>query len=473
MIAGRTAAHRPVWLLLLLAALVMTIMVSTVLLAIALLYRPLHNLQIDDGGQSTSFATRSATVAEALAEAGIVIHAGDDVYPPLSSELAPEMTIEIERSRKVTVQIDDMAQTYITRINEPLALIASAQLSYDPASDRIFLDGSLIDESSLQTWSGPFETLAIQRALPFTLFTGDIGVEHTSFAATVGEALQENDISIHPHDRLEPPAETPLSADLDVHIDRAKAIHIFSTDQRQIAFVIAADIASALEEAGWRLGPLDYTRPAPDTPVREGMRIDIIRVREEIVEMREEIPHQTQWLADAELELDQRRHVNGQAGERLLRYRVRFEDGVETQREQISAETLREAQDEIYYYGTRIVLRTLETELGPLEYWRVIRMELTSYHPYEYPGAQNITSTGIQITKGIVATHPDVIPYHTRVYVPGYGIGQVEDTGYGLTTTRRWLDLGYDEENYIPWRKQENVYLLTPVPAGFPYILPP
>lgn len=473
MTTDQTNTQRPIWPLILIALLVISIMVSTVMLAFTFLYRPLYDLHITDGGKTTSFATRSTTIAEALTEARIVINAGDDVFPPLSSDLEPDMTIQIERSRKVTVQIDDQAQTFITRINNPLALIASAQLSYDPANDRIFLDGALIDVSSLQNWSAPFEKIEIQRAIPFTLFTGEAGVEHYSFAATVAEALQEKRIPIYQHDHLDPPPNAPLSPHLHVHIDRAKAINIFSEDQRQRAFVIATDIASALDEAGWRLGPLDYTRQPADSPITEGMRIDIIRVREEIAEVREAIPFQTRWLADAELELDQRRHVNGQAGERLLRYRLRFEDGVEIQREQISAENLREAQDEIYYYGTRIVFRTLETELGPLEYWRVIRMELTSYHPYEFPGAQNITSTGIQITKGIVATHPDVIPYHTRVYVPGYGIGQVEDTGLGLSTTRRWLDLGYDEENYIPWRKQENVYLLTPVPDEFPYVLPP
>ena len=418
-----------------------------------------------------SLETRSDTVAAVLQEVGISLNAGDAVYPPLTTNLSPDLEISIDRSRRVTLQVDGQAQSFITRINAPLTFLASAGIPFNPSQDRIYLDDALIEDAQLHEWSTPFDTLEIHRAIPFRLFVGDVGEELTSFAATVGEALHENKIPIYSHDRLEPPPHTPLSPLMNVHIDRAKAIHIYSGIQSQRAFVTASDITTALEEAGWALGPLDYTRQPPDTPVTEGMRIDVIRVHEEVIEHREVIPFQTVWIADSELELDQRRYVSGQSGERLLRFQVRYEDGNEISREQISAQTTREPQNEAYYYGTRIVLRTIETEIGPQQYWRVIRMEITSYKPSD--GPVNITATGLKITKGIVATHPDVIPYHTRVYVPGYGIGQVEDTGYGLTTTRRWLDLGYEDENYVPWRKQENVYLLTPIPEEFPYVLPP
>ena len=471
MTAIAPSIRRPIWPLALLAVLLMMIMVSTVMLGIALLYRPLYTVYIVDTDLKFSLETRGDTVAAALEEAGISLNAGDAIYPSLTTNLSPDLEIIIERSRRVTLRVDGQAQSLITRINAPLTFLASAGIPFNPSQDRIYLDDVLIEDTQLHDWSTPFDTLEIHHAIPFRLFEGDVGEELTSFAATVGEALLENKIPIYQHDRLEPPSDTPLSPLMNVHIDRAKAIHIYSGNQSQRAYVTASDIATALEEAGWVLGPLDYPRQPLDTPVTEGMRIDVTRVHEETTEHREVIPFQTVWIADSELELDQRRHVSGQSGERLLRFQVRYEDGNEISREQISAQTTREPQNETYYYGTRIVLRTIETEFGPQQYWRVIRMEITSYKPSDGPA--NITATGLEITKGIVATHPDVIPYHTRVYVPGYGIGQVEDTGYGLTTTRRWLDLGYEDENYVPWRKQENVYLLTPIPEDFPYVLPP
>jgi hypothetical protein len=48
------------------------------------------------------------------------------------------------------------------------------------------------------------------------------------------------------------------------------------------------------------------------------------------------------------------------------------------------------------------------------------------------------------------------------VYVPGYGPGVAGDTG-GMVKGRH-IDLGYDEDNLIPWYRWVDVYLLTPVP---------
>jgi len=57
------------------------------------------------------------------------------------------------------------------------------------------------------------------------------------------------------------------------------------------------------------------------------------------------------------------------------------------------------------------------------------------------------------------------------VYVPNYGIGLVADTG-GPRSTRLWIDLGYSDEDFRPWARRVDVYLLTPVPAHINYLLP-
>ena len=61
--------------------------------------------------------------------------------------------------------------------------------------------------------------------------------------------------------------------------------------------------------------------------------------------------------------------------------------------------------DEIVAYGTRIVLRSVDTPEGPREYWRVLRMYATSYYPAEL-GGDSTTSIGETLRKGIVASDP-------------------------------------------------------------------
>jgi 3D (Asp-Asp-Asp) domain-containing protein len=72
----------------------------------------------------------------------------------------------------------------------------------------------------------------------------------------------------------------------------------------------------------------------------------------------------------------------------------------------------------------------------------------------------------------MVATDPRLIPLGTRLYVPGYGLATVEDTGSGVRG--RMIDLGYEDHNFRSWRAYLTVYLRTPVPPAdqITWILP-
>jgi 3D (Asp-Asp-Asp) domain-containing protein len=73
-----------------------------------------------------------------------------------------------------------------------------------------------------------------------------------------------------------------------------------------------------------------------------------------------------------------------------------------------------------------------------------------------------ITASGKPLTKGLVAIDRSLIPFGTLMYVPGYGYAEAADTGSGVRG--RWIDLGYDDDNYVPWSRYVTVYFLTPIP---------
>ncbi|MBZ0275116.1 MAG: G5 domain-containing protein, partial [Anaerolineae bacterium] len=150
--------------------------------------------------------------------------------------------------------------------------------------------------------------------------------------------------------------------------------------------------------------------------------------------------------------------------------RIRLENGVEISRTAESAAVLVEPVNEVIAYGTNVVIQTVNTPDGPREYWRVLRLYATSYHPAAL-GGDDVTATGRRLTKGIVAIDPRVIPYGTEVYVEGYGVGLAADTG-GPRRSARWIDLGYDDENWVSWSRPVDVYILTPIPANINYMPP-
>jgi 3D (Asp-Asp-Asp) domain-containing protein len=192
----------------------------------------------------------------------------------------------------------------------------------------------------------------------------------------------------------------------------------------------------------------------------------------EVVETEQSfVPFGVVYQADAALELDtQAVTQSGSMGVQQRNLRVRYEDGVEVSRVDEGTRITQPPVDQIISYGTLIVLRTLDTPEGPREYWRKLRLYATSYHPAAL-GGDDVTATGRKLQKGIVAIDPKLIPYSTQVYVEGYGVGLAADTG-SPRTTPYWIDLGFSDSDFERWTRWVDVYLLTPVPTGYPLILP-
>jgi 3D (Asp-Asp-Asp) domain-containing protein len=203
------------------------------------------------------------------------------------------------------------------------------------------------------------------------------------------------------------------------------------------------------------------------------MTIQIVRSLEELEVVERAVPFETVMQPNENLELDNRQVAQaGQNGIEQLTYRIRYDNGVEAERTLDSSAVIQAPVNQIIHYGTKIVLRTIDTPEGTREYWRRLpNMYATSYHP-EALGGDDVTAIGMTLRKGIIASNPNVIRYRTQVYVPGYGLGLMADTG-GPRSTPYWIDLGYADENWVPWSKRIEVYLLTPVPERINYLLPP
>ncbi len=65
----------------------------------------------------------------------------------------------------------------------------------------------------------------------------------------------------------------------------------------------------------------------------------------------------------------------------------------------------------------------------------------TGYTPGD-PGCTGITYTGTKAARGTIAVDPNVIPFGTKLYIPGYGYGVAADTGGAIKGNK--LDLCYE-----------------------------
>ncbi|MBE2224175.1 MAG: G5 domain-containing protein [Anaerolineae bacterium] len=233
-----------------------------------------------------------------------------------------------------------------------------------------------------------------------------------------------------------------------------------------------------ITQAGILLNELDYTRPGSAAALQPGDTIEVIRVTEQVIIEDEAIPYETVWQPNDQMDLDTREQISvGTPGLARKQITIRTENGIEVSQEQTASWIEQEPVNEVTAYGTRITLNTINTEQGPREYWRVVKMRVTSYTAAssgkspDHPG-YGITASGLPAGKGVVAIDPNVVPFQSEVFVPGYGVAIAGDTGGGIRG--RWIDLGWDADNYESWTGHVDVYYLAPVPSAdkINYLIP-
>jgi len=440
-------------------------------------------------GEAIPFRTHQATVDAFLQEIGLQVELLDVVIPPRDAPLTGGETVTIRRARPFVVEADGRVLRLHSHAKRADILLYEAGIDLDP-HDGILIDGNPVptnapvlpqpneptDESHLTTSGQSSKRIpsrsaslrvSVRRAIPLHIQDDTLAGKIYTTAPTVGEALLEQGIVLYLGDQVRPNLGTRLSAGLHVYIRRSMPVEILVDNRRIRTRTQASTVGELLTQVGVALLGKDLVSPSDATPIEEDITVKITRIREEIVEEEELIPVETTMQADPDLEIDQQRvQQAGEEGLTKRRFRVYYEDGQEIARVLEDEWLDREPQAKIINYGTKIVIRQLETPDGPIEYWRRVRVLATSYTAAESQEPDDpyygLTYLGWKMRAGIIAVDPRVISLRTEMYVHGYGQGIAADTG-GAIKGRR-IDLGYEDDELVLWYNWVDAYLLTPPP---------
>ena len=421
-------------------------------------------------GQARQMHTQQDTVATLLMDAGITLEPEDTVTPALDTALEPELVVEVQQAHPVRVSADGHEITIRTHATSVEAVLEEVRVSLGP-HDEVEVEGDF-----LATNPDP-ASLTVHRAVPFTLHEDGRATTLYTTAPTVGEALHRAGLTLYLADDVQPGMGERMSAGQQVYVDRSVPVAV-QVDGRTLRTRTHRErMGEVLADLRVVLTGQDYTTPTLDAALGEDTTIRVVRVSEHFLIEQEPIPFDSIWQADPDLEIDNQRLLQeGAPGVFERRFRIRYEDGHEITRAVEDEYVAVPPTTKTFGYGTKIVVRTLDTPSGPVEYWRVIRMLATSYSAgtagtpktSAYYGR---TATGMTMRHGIVAVDPREINLRSQVYVPGYGVGIAGDTGGGVKG--RMIDLGYDDDNLVLWYRWVDVYLLTPVPTGINYRIGP
>ena len=242
------------------------------------------------------------------------------------------------------------------------------------------------------------------------------------------------------------PAESIVPGKKSIQIRRFGTAKEFVTHHNTVADVLK-DMKINME------GRSSY--PSSETKITDGMVIHVLGRKSFVSHEEVEVPFQTKTIDDPELTFGEKKvEKAGVKGKDIVTYenitRIGYEQKIELDRRHVTAPV-----DEIVRQG---IAQSVLTPEGYKRYKKKIYGEATAYT--WGGGASGTTSLGLWPKRGIVAVDPRMIPYYTKMYIPGYGMAIAGDTGGAIVGHR--IDLFMDSlyECYQWGRRDVEIYIL-------------
>ncbi|NLS76082.1 MAG: DUF348 domain-containing protein [Chloroflexi bacterium] len=424
--------------------------------------------------------TAHTTVDALLDELGVVLAPGDRIEPQVTAALADSVAIAVEKARPAVIQADGQELQVATHALTVAQALSEAGVALSPHDD-LSLNGQPVQADALlppkwaqldlpQLGQQPAPVhISVHRASAVTIRDGSLTKTIYTTSGTVADALWEAGVVTYLGDIVRPALAELVQDGLEIEVVRSKPVVIVSQEGVIKTRTLGATVGEALAQEGVNLAGKDYSEPAAEMALAAGQQIQVSRVVEDWVVEAEVIPYETLSRPSETLELDQQYvEQSGRDGLRKRRYRVTYVNGQPTSQVLEREWVAEEPQPRVLVYGTKIVVRELQTAEGTLRYWRHFRVLATSYTAASSGKTRDhpefgITFLGWRARRGIVAVDPKTIPLTTNMYVPGYGLGVAGDTGGKIKGLR--IDLCYEEASYVPWYRWVDIYLLEPAPA--------
>ena len=442
-----------------------------------LLTASVRKVELVVNGESRIVRTMSSRVYSILEKAGVPWDAADHIRPGLTERVGNGARISLDRAVPVTLETAESRspRRFTTWQHFGGNILLDAGIRIFPG-DRLYWNETEI-RPDFNLANIPELSLRLAHADSFTLITEDHpgGIQAFGSGETVGDALISAGIRISRELAVYPDSRSPFTPGMAVEVLRLRELTVVTGGKRLTVSAAGANVGEALARAGLPLMNSDVSIPAAGEPLPSDGRILIVPVTDSFTMNAEAVRRQIEWTADDTLALDETRMIaEGTDGLKGTFSRIRTENGRTVLEETSPESELVSPVNGKQAYGTKISIRTLDTPDGPIEYYRSVPVYATSYSPCRSGTSSCITGTasGRKVAKGVIAVTSS---WYKRfggqsVYVPGYGTAVIADVGGGIPG-KNWIDLAYEDDDFVGWSKDTTLYFLTPVPADMVWVL--
>ncbi len=273
------------------------------------------------------------------------------------------------------------------------------------------------------------------------------------------------------------PWEAVINQDTQVNFQRIYQVTLTEAGQQREYRTTQPNVHAFLREQGIALNPLDQINVNLNAPIADAMHIVIDRIEKKSEKQQEILPFKTTYEKDNSLAKGKEQvYQQGRNGYRTIQLIHTYKNGKKIETKQQVLEEVK-PQNKVVRIGTKEAPRLERNRLvasrgsareraataadgqtktiAGMPYKKSIRVVATAY---THTG--NRTATGVYPKRGTVAVDPKVIPYGTRLYIPGYGVGVAQDTGGSIVGNR--IDLFYEtsREAYAWGMRRVTIYIL-------------
>jgi len=161
-------------------------------------------------GTTTSLHVTGDTVADVLAARGVTVGSQDYLTPSLDTHVKDGTQIEVSHARTLTATIDGQTKTIVTTANTLSSALAS--IGVNPAVAELSMPA--------QTQITAHSDVTVQTQKMVSLQAGGVTAYFMTTAGTVADLLTSRGLTVGAADRLNPPADTPVTDGLAVTLQR-------------------------------------------------------------------------------------------------------------------------------------------------------------------------------------------------------------------------------------------------------------
>ena len=277
----------------------------------------------------------------------------------------------------------------------------------------------------------------------------------------VGEFLASNDIRLENKDKISIPADTSITEDMDITIERWAPEVILNLDLVEMkAITKATTVGQFLNEQKVVLGENDTVSPELSEELKDGLKIVVKREKTTTHTREADLPYDVKVETTSSLKPGERKVKQAGVNGLVTRdFEIKYFGGEMISETQVSSLILQEPQTEIILEGAENVITDPKTG-KTYTFKKMLNMEATAYTHGPNDRWYGKTASGMPTFVGMVAVDRNTIPLGTRLYVEGYGLAHAGDVGGAVKGNIIDLYMNSEKEARAFGRRARKVYIL-------------